>query len=231
MLLFNLMDISNYVHPRTYFNTSNVTIQLPCINFLLLCQADFNTSNVTIQQFCNLCCVLWYGISIHLMLLFNMAERRRRRGRNSISIHLMLLFNQLSLRLSLVSCHFNTSNVTIQRNPQNCISEKKPHFNTSNVTIQRFNVNLCWSWDTISIHLMLLFNKIQYIMNCEKIIISIHLMLLFNLTKHLFRYTLIHFNTSNVTIQRQFPTALVHRKYISIHLMLLFNHVFATPIL
>ena len=50
MLLFNLMDISNYVHPRTYFNTSNVTIQLPCINFLLLCQADFNTSNVTIQR-------------------------------------------------------------------------------------------------------------------------------------------------------------------------------------
>ena len=158
MLLFNLMDISNYVHPRTYFNTSNVTIQLPCINFLLLCQADFNTSNVTIQQFCNLCCVLWYGISIHLMLLFNMAERRRRRGRNSISIHLMLLFNQLSLRLSLVSCHFNTSNVTIQ--PVCTIS------------------SLCIV--SISIHLMLLFNATHKIALAKKSHISIHLMLLFN---------------------------------------------------
>ena len=53
--------------------------------------------------------------------------------------------------------------------------------------------------------------------------ISIHLMLLFNKIIDSLQMVLIHFNTSNVTIQQHHETMGYDSEYISIHLMLLFN--------
>ena len=94
MLLFNFME-QRQPKSWSYFNTSNVTIQL---DFLILkCHilAYFNTSNVTIQL-------------ISIPYLYNALD---------ISIHLMLLFNKNSLsNYATTAANFNTSNVTIQRN-------------------------------------------------------------------------------------------------------------------
>ena len=77
---------------KFYFNTSNVTIQLSSILFLRYWMLYFNTSNVTIQPNGASRKNLYFSISIHLMLLFNLTK------------HLF--------RYTLI--HFNTSNVTIQ---------------------------------------------------------------------------------------------------------------------
>ena len=53
--------------------------------------------------------------------------------------------------------------------------------------------------------------------------ISIHIMLLFNKIIDSLQMVLIHFNTSNVTIQQHHETMGYDSEYISIHLMLLFN--------
>ena len=70
MLLFNNMTAKNasvYVD----FNTSNVTIQPLYFISSPLSKSHFNTSNVTIQQHLKKNCPWSFGISIHLMLLFN----------------------------------------------------------------------------------------------------------------------------------------------------------------
>ena len=73
MLLFNCLSES--VTPSySYFNTSNVTIQLVSLP-LAVVSSDFNTSNVTIQQKSLMYLLLFYIISIHLMLLFNLHLR------------------------------------------------------------------------------------------------------------------------------------------------------------
>ena len=97
------------------FNTSNVTIQRGnfFISFFLL--TDFNTSNVTIQQGNTRHARSISKISIHLMLLFNWLHSQKRTPAWNISIHLMLLFNLLLSSSHHNLCHFNTSNVTIQR--------------------------------------------------------------------------------------------------------------------
>ena len=48
MLLFNL-QVKHFRAGKSYFNTSNVTIQLILLRFLLWGVINFNTSNVTIQ--------------------------------------------------------------------------------------------------------------------------------------------------------------------------------------
>ena len=101
-----------------------------------------------------------------------------------------------------------------------------------------------YSINRISIHLMLLFNRLavilvkmmlyfntsnvtiqQYSLECCKAesYISIHLMLLFNLLVAISRSVNSHFNTSNVTIQRKLGYTIRRHIWISIHLMLLFN--------
>ena len=55
------------------FNTSNVTIQLEENGVATDIMYNFNTSNVTIQQSVYLFFLVLTGISIHLMLLFNLA--------------------------------------------------------------------------------------------------------------------------------------------------------------
>ena len=120
-----------------------------------------------------------FSISIHLMLLFNCAGRRKLCRLCPISIHLMLLFNKLVL----------------------CIIVKIHYFNTSNVTIQRSAVLSSKISKTISIHLMLLFNLIVTYIYIISIKISIHLMLLFNTSVVVLSAFYSDFNTSNVTIQ------------------------------
>ena len=59
--------------------------------------------------------------------------------------------------------HFNTSNVTIQRQYDLNGSGKVDYFNTSNVTIQLDFLTVFHHRKDISIHLMLLFNKLYQI--------------------------------------------------------------------
>ena len=115
----------------------------------------------------------------------------------------MLLFNLIAI---LVSCLYFD-------------------FNTSNVTIQQVAFYLIFSYSFISIHLMLLFNKIRLWLHTYISRISIHLMLLFN-EKILSESTMQnYFNTSNVTIQPTGHLLIVSLISISIHLMLLFNRI------
>ena len=113
MLLFNAF-IPVMLLVITYFNTSNVTIQLAKINL-----GNFRSI-----------------ISIHLMLLFNHIVLIFQHLLLQISIHLMLLFNLLIVAVQHRELYFNTSNVTIQLIDDKydilCVS----YFNTSNVTIQ-----------------------------------------------------------------------------------------------
>ena len=76
----------------------------------------------------------------------------------------------------------------------------------------------------ISIHLMLLFNRLATAAPLLHTLISIHLMLLFNLISSMngSRFCS-HFNTSNVTIQQIVQLLDLAFNLISIHLMLLFN--------
>ena len=98
--------------------------------------------------------------------------------------------------------HFNTSNVTIQPSLLPLLQHSYSDFNTSNVTIQRSCFRPDHIYQTISIHLMLLFNGQPMHLPCSSYSISIHLMLLFN-PCHFAIYLLL--------------------LVISIHLMLLFN--------
>ena len=70
---------------------------------------------------------------------------------------------------------------------------------------------------------MLLFNCKKRTLFTFFCLISIHLMLLFNKIIDSLQMVLIHFNTSNVTIQQHHETMGYDSEYISIHLMLLFN--------
>ena len=97
-----------------------------------------------------------------------------------ISIHLMLLFNGADRGRYFIEGHFNTSNVTIQHIYCTARNVRQAHFNTSNVTIQQHVLRERRSYFKISIHLMLLFNNTHFRHICLYIIISIHLMLLFN---------------------------------------------------
>ena len=120
---------------------------------------NFNTSNVTIQQVSKFSRSTGNGISIHLMLLFNIPRR--------ISTLQLYNFNtsnvtiQLAPILKAVGCssNFNTSNVTIQLSHKFIYIYTSLHFNTSNVTIQPDGIRFSYSSRLISIHLMLLFNK------------------------------------------------------------------------
>ena len=158
----------------------------------------------------------------------------------------MLLFNRIQVHLKIIQQHFNTSNVTIQQFTLSDESTQLFHFNTSNVTIQlcriRPNIALCYisihlmllfneicntastAYYCISIHLMLLFNEILPSRAIACLTISIHLMLLFNDKDNSNPHCHIHFNTSNVTIQRLCFVHLNSYQHISIHLMLLFNY-------
>ncbi len=141
MLLFNVF--SNFIiHFLLYFNTSNVTIQLYTIP---------------------VCRYLW-RISIHLMLLFNQNLEPFIELIRNISIHLMLLFNKPVYAAISYLGHFNTSNVTIQHKQHHTIYFEFHHFNTSNVTIQQNCTSTNRSKKEISIHLMLLFNKIALLL-------------------------------------------------------------------
>ena len=92
----------------------------------------------------------------------------------------------------LILLYFNTSNVTIQHQCKINNSTTYHDFNTSNVTIQHILYKRRRSYKEISIHLMLLFNLIYF------------LLLNFKL----------NFNTSNVTIQL---TILSHLFYSQFH--------------
>ena len=105
-----------YVNTLCDFNTSNVTIQLWICAIIFVWVLNFNTSNVTIQQGNTRHARSISKISIHLMLLFNWLHSQKRTPAWNISIHLMLLFNLLLSSSHHNLCHFNTSNVTIQRN-------------------------------------------------------------------------------------------------------------------
>ena len=95
MLLFNAF-IPVMLLVITYFNTSNVTIQLTIILPKKSHALYFNTSNVTIQlakiNLGNFRSI----ISIHLMLLFNHIVLIFQHLLLQISIHLMLLFNAIT---------------------------------------------------------------------------------------------------------------------------------------
>ena len=97
------------------------------------------------------------------------------------------------------------------------------YFNTSNVTIQLVVQIVVVTFDTISIHLMLLFNQWWILELHTRRWISIHLMLLFNRINRLNVFNSSDFNTSNVTIQLSCSTGGSITGRISIHLMLLFN--------
>ena len=91
MLLFNRLFIA-VATPSSYFNTSNVTIQL--------------------QQF-HLCAIVRY-ISIHLMLLFNILTSPVKKlysyfNTSNVTIQLYCIWSSKPSNR-----HFNTSNVTIQ---------------------------------------------------------------------------------------------------------------------
>ena len=97
----------------------------------------FNTSNVTIQLELYAEKRAGKRISIHLMLLFNSIAWITRDNVTKISIHLMLLFNRAGNPKQALVNNFNTSNVTIQRPIRAYLNIKKSYFNTSNVTIQQ----------------------------------------------------------------------------------------------
>ena len=157
MLLFNWIE-EWMLAPFSYFNTSNVTIQLLGYVFFAIIYQYFNTSNVTIQLDSLI-------LKCHILAYFNTSNvtiQRRIKDctdkRNAISIHLMLLFNRIPCFVLLRRWNFNTSNVTIQLWMLSAILFIVSNFNTSNVTIQPlphfFNAVIYF----ISIHLMLLFN-------------------------------------------------------------------------
>ena len=87
------------------------------------------------------------------------------------------------LRTSTHSNHFNTSNVTVQRNALLYIERHRMDFNTSNVTVQLLS----------PIILLIRCHKFQYI-KCDGSACAENADM--PQVKH-------HFNTSNVTVQRQ----------------------------
>ena len=97
--------------------------------------------------------------------------------------------------------YFNTSNVTIQRKNNGATSRKNTISIHLMLLFNSFKNSLSEPPYLISIHLMLLFNLRLEWNNRRNDIISIHLMLLFNMYLKALNILLIHFNTSNVTIQ------------------------------
>ena len=73
----------------------------------------------------------------------------------------MLLFNMIIQSQIIMLKYFNTSNVTIQRISKTGLEKIGEYFNTSNITIQRYIAVYRQPSIFISIHLMLLFNKID----------------------------------------------------------------------
>ena len=142
------------------------------------------------------------SISIHLMLLFNRLERYGFRQQFYFNTSNVTIQQQSWQLMCIRVEYFNTSNVTIQRCAAISLTFLQYHFNTSNVTIQPYLLLYSSIIIFISIHLMLLFNRITKHTGLIKCTISIHLMLLFN--------QFISF-VGNVSCS------------ISIHLMLLFN--------
>ena len=96
---------------------------------------DFNTSHVTVYRLLTISSYHFFGISIHLMLLFIFIPK--------ISASHVFIFQY-------ISCY--------------CLSEtndplliSSPHFNTSHVTVYRNHIMYPYFLLPISIHLMLLF--------------------------------------------------------------------------
>ena len=104
------------------------------------------------------------------------------------------------------------------------IDNDDTYFNTSNVTIQHHRQVYVMPQNTISIHLMLLFNRQRLLMNSLQWLYFNTSNVTIQLKNSLhISFLCSYFNTSNVTIQRN----IFHERYffiiISIHLMLLFN--------
>ena len=95
-------------------------------------------------------------ISIHLMLMLIKNRLEREQENSYISIHLMLMLIGYSKQKNHIEQHFNTSHVNVNL----CI------FRSLNVVFK------------ISIHLMLMLIRFNFLYFCSYFLISIHLMLM-----------------------------------------------------
>ena len=89
---------------------------------------------------------------------------------------------------------------------------EEANFNTSHVTVYQKDWTAKVADSTISIHLMLLFIEEDHNKITGAKRISIHLMLLFIIIAKSFLYSLLHFNTSHVTVY-QFRFQLLQISY------------------
>ena len=116
------------IHLMLWFNQSNGGdyLVLSTFQYILCCgstflikkicllKLNFNTSYVVVQRNYEKEIKNLVGISIHLMLWFNINCQKVHRCIIGISIHLMLWFNVLLNRTVLLNRNFNTSYVVVQ---------------------------------------------------------------------------------------------------------------------
>ena len=143
---------------------------------------SFNTSHVTLYQHSGRIWIPWSSVSIHLMLLFIEGtleleleddafqyiscyslshSGNRTEDYSGVSIHLMLLF--IGKELGYGSCEILFQYIS-------CYSLSEMHrvdrklsrgFNTSHVTLYLRGGGSLWTFSVVSIHLMLLFIRLQ----------------------------------------------------------------------
>ena len=184
------------------FNTSYVTVQLPCTNRT---KTVFTISIHLMLRFNLYPRVSWAkqvdisihlmlrfnkfvfiadsdcsSISIHLMLRFNIPFKKMEGFFYGISIHLMLRFNNYKMlvlfgrqRFQYILCYGSTMEGFFFMLDEN-------YFNTSYVTVQLVSFARRKQLAEISIHLMLRFNVLKPRDSDRMEGISIHLMLRFN---------------------------------------------------
>ena len=140
-----------------HFNTSHVTVYHGAQSNIVSIHADFNTSHVTVYRLFNIFSIAsssFQYISCYCL--------------SSIGVS----FRKSSVAFQYISCYCLSTN-------QNVLFAETRDFNTSHVTVYQPQCYQHQSLYLISIHLMLLFIRAEYIFKFIIDIISIHLMLLF----------------------------------------------------
>ena len=127
-----------------------------------------------------------------------------------ISIHLMLLFITSPFNSLMILAHFNTSHVTVYR----VLTFSLWSCNLISIHLMLLFIvrTSCYTgrYILISIHLMLLFIKCTCFKYNWQSTISIHLMLLFIMIMQHIMIQKVDFNTSHVTVYREWDNDLLN---------------------